>query len=82
MRKLGTPVTQWAAERAEIATDGRWECKEAFTDWRGWAEATGHFPGNEGTFGRNLHAAFPQVEKVRGRVGTERIHHYVGIRPI
>ena len=82
MRNLGSPVTQWVAERAEIVTDGRWECKEAFTDWRGWAEATGHFPGNEGTFGRNLHAAFPQVEKVRGRVGTERIHHYVGIRPI
>jgi putative DNA primase/helicase len=56
-------------------------CSELFMSWCSWCQSKGHtHAGNEEIFGRNIRAAYPEVNKTRPRINGKRVWVYEGIR--
>ena len=79
---LGSPVTAFVRdmclldENAEITTDQLWKT------YKEWSHINGQHPGTKAKLGRDLHAAFPQIQKRRPRSGAARVAVYTGIAPL
>jgi len=81
MEDLSSPVGAFVREWCVVAPGFRVEVSELYREWRGWCEAHGRKePGTEETFGRDLRAAVPSVEKSRTRTPDGRLNCYAGIR--
>lgn len=81
MEDLGSPVGAFVRERCVIGERFKVEKAELYREWRSWCEEHGRKePGNEGSFGRDLRAAAPEVTKCRPRTPEGRLHLYSGIR--
>jgi putative DNA primase/helicase len=76
---LVSPVSAFVRDRCEQGTHDV-ERRELFAAWRAWCDETGHRPGTESTFGRDLRAVIPTLRSWRPRDGTERPWCYRGLR--
>jgi putative DNA primase/helicase len=79
MRDLASPIGAFVRERCQLGPDFRIAVDSLYGDFKSWAEDNGHSRRSKATFGRDLHAAYPRIVKVRSREGEERRHDYVGI---
>lgn len=81
MEDLSSPVGAFVRERCWVAPGERVEVSELYAAWRAWCDAHGRKePGTEETFGRDLRAAVPSLDKTRPRTPEGRLHVYTGIR--
>jgi putative DNA primase/helicase len=79
MVELSSPVTAFVLERCELGADQTIAKRTLFELWRLWCNESGHEAGSVATFGRNLLAAFPEIQSARPREGGGRINNYSGI---
>ncbi len=79
MVELSSPVTAFVAECCELGSEWQVERRKLFTAWREWCRQNGQMEGNEATFGRNLKAAFPEIQEMRPRVAGMRSWVHAGI---
>jgi putative DNA primase/helicase len=81
MEDLSSPVGAFVRDRCRVGPGAQVEVGELYREWRAWCEDHGRKePGTEETFGRDLRAAVPEVEKTRPRVEGGRQSVYTGIR--
>lgn len=81
MEDLSSPVGAFVRDRCHVAPGERVEVSELYGAWRSWCDAHGRKePGTEETFGRDLRAAVPSLDKTRPRTSEGRLHVYTGIR--
>ncbi len=72
LEDLASPVGAFLREWCEFRSGERIEVKRMYDAWTKWCGLHGHRPQSSAMFGRNLHAAFPQVT-ARGR-GASRFY--------
>ena len=77
LEELASPVRGFVAEKCELA--GQVKIDDLFQAWVLWCKENGHESGAKNTFGRNLLAAFPGLEKTQLRVAGSRQRFYSGI---
>jgi putative DNA primase/helicase len=81
LEALGSPVATFADEFCEFDPSYQASCKHVYTIWKKWCEEEGRITGSASLFGRNFHAAFSEVKRVRGRSELEkRVWLYKGVR--
>lgn len=83
LEDLGSPIGAFLRDRCVVATGASVTADKLFVEWEAWClEQRRDHPGDKATFGRNLHAALPGVERKQRRKkdgeGTER--YYDGVR--
>lgn len=77
---LGSPITAFVRERCNLAPTAETGTDALYIEWRDWCASQGHsFVSDKGTFGRDLAAAFPQVEKGQRRSG--RVYRGIAVSP-
>jgi putative DNA primase/helicase len=65
---IASPIKVFVAEKGyDIGKGAAISKSEMYEDWKRWAVESGYQAGNDGTFGKNLKAAFPSVRKTRPR---------------
>lgn len=69
----------FAAERCKFGPDLKVRIADLFESWKQWNEARNSPPGIEGRFGRDLHAAFPQIRVIQPRIDGLRVRYYQGV---
>lgn len=80
LRELSSPVSAFVRERCELG-GGEIEMAELYRHWRQFAEDNGLTPGSAQTFGRNLVAAFPEIQRSRpGTQRRQRVYRGIGLR--
>jgi putative DNA primase/helicase len=77
--ELSSPVTAFVQDRCEVGPDKVVAKLTLFEAWREWCVGSGHEPGSVSTFGRNLLAAFPEIQSARPREAGNRLNTYAGI---
>jgi putative DNA primase/helicase len=71
LEDLASPIGAFIRDWCDVGP-GRIKVKLAYEAWKAWSDQHGHQAGSSATFGRNLHAAFPNV-RTRG-AGAERFY--------
>jgi putative DNA primase/helicase len=81
LEELGSPVATFADEWCKFSHSYQVESKTVYLMWKQWCESEGrNMPGSASMFGRNFHAAFPEVRRVRGRTDKDkRVWLYKGV---
>jgi len=77
--ELSSPVTAFVQDRCELGTDKSMAKRTLYDEWRRWCGDSGHEPGSVATFGRNLMAAFPEIQSARPREDGARVMTYTGV---
>ena len=77
--ELSSPVTAFVQDRCELGADKTVNKRTFFEEWRRWCTESGHEAGSVATFGRNLMAAFAEIQPSRPREGGIRLNNYTGI---
>ena len=67
MVELSSPVTAFVQDTCRLGTDLVVAKRMLYEEWRRWCVESGHEFGSQITFGRNLMAAFPEIQTVRPR---------------
>lgn len=82
MEDLSSPVGAFVRERCQIGMGFRAETGGLYREWKAWCDVHGRKePGTEETFGRDLRAAVPTLDKTRPRTQEgPRPSYYTGIR--
>ena len=81
MEDLSSPVGAFVRERCRVGSGERVEVCDLYAAWRSWCDVHGRKePGTEETFGRDLRAAVPALDKTRPRTPEGRLYVYTGIR--
>jgi putative DNA primase/helicase len=80
LEDLTSPVGAFVRECCRVAQGERVEVGELYAAWRSWCDRHGQQPGTGETFGRDLRAAVPTIDKARPRTQDGRSHFYTGIR--
>ena len=81
MEDLSSPVGAFVRDCCRVAPGERVEVSELYAAWRSWCDEHGRKePGTEETFGRDLRAVVPSLERSRPRTPEGRLYVYVGIR--
>ena len=65
LAELASPVQAFVEECCVLDERQQIDKKRLYGAWKCWCEEHGHQPGTDGTFGRNLAAAFPQLQNCR-----------------
>jgi putative DNA primase/helicase len=74
------PIESFLADCCELGTNYKVGTKTFYAAWRQWCAENGRDrPGNDASFGRDLHAAHPEIVKKQLHVG-ERIYDGVRLR--
>lgn len=55
--RLASPVLAFTKDVCLVGPNYRVRKTDLYCEWKKWCEATGHFPGSDATFSRNLQAA-------------------------
>lgn len=76
---LVSPVSVFVRELCDVGADQWASTQELFDAWRFWCHDSGHAVGSDGTFAKNLTAAFPELIK-RRRGSPRQVWGYDGIR--
>jgi putative DNA primase/helicase len=79
MRDLASPIGAFVRDRCQLGPDFRIAVDSLYGAFKGWCEDNGHSRRSKATFGRDLHAAYPRILKVRPREAGERHQEYWGI---
>lgn len=78
---LASPTKQFLDDRCDLGAGHSISCAALFSAWQAWCEKNGRdYPGTSQTFGRDLRAALPNLEMVKGNVNGKRTRKYVGVR--
>lgn len=81
MEDLGSPIGAFLRDRCVLGAGEQVSVAALYDAWRSWCQEQGRDAiGDEPAFGRDLHAAIPELSKSRFREGPQRIAHYRGIR--
>jgi putative DNA primase/helicase len=81
MDELASPILTFLQDRCVLAQNETVPVAALYEAWRSWCQEHGRDAvGDEQSFGRDLHAAIPELSKSRHRQGSARIAHYNGIR--
>lgn len=77
---MTSPIKAFVTERCEFTSTGMVSISTLFLAWRSWCEITGYsHPGNIQSFGKNLRAAYPDIETTRLNENIKRERYYKGI---
>jgi putative DNA primase/helicase len=80
LEDLSSPMGAFVRECCDLGPEFRATVADLFGRWKSWCDAKGRKePGTEQTFGRDLLAAVPTLQRVRARDGDERYRCYDGI---
>ncbi|MBA4189471.1 MAG: hypothetical protein C0467_15885 [Planctomycetaceae bacterium] len=80
LHDLSSPVAAFVRDCCELIPEGRVETNRLFNQWKHWCDHHGRrFAGTAETFGKDLRAAIPGVDRVRARDGFCRGYFYKGI---
>lgn len=80
MMELTSPVKSFVAAECIVGSQYSVEISLLYEAWRDWCNQSGwRFPGTIHTFGRDLHAALPDLTVSRPTVGGERVRKYRGV---
>ncbi len=81
LEAMTSPIKVFIAQRCEFKPQAIVSIEDLFSAWRCWCASTGHpHAGNEQSFGKNLRAAFPKIERTRPQENQTRERCYKGIR--
>lgn len=80
LEAMTSPIRAFVAEMCELKPYARTSIAALFHTWRSWGETAGYRQtGNVQTFGKNLRAAYPEIEITRPQGGGSRERYYQGI---
>lgn len=80
LEAMTSPIKAFIADRCEINPQAKVSVANLFHAWRAWCSITGYpHPGNIQSFGKNLRAAFPEIEMTRPQEDLTRERCYKGI---
>ncbi len=80
LEAMTSPIKAFFAERCEFKLHAITTVADLFAAWQSWCDSTGYpHSGNVQSFGRNLRAAFPEIEKTRPQEDQTRERCYKGI---
>lgn len=83
LEAMTSPIKAFISERCEIKPQASVAVPVLFDAWRNWCAATGYpHAGNVQSFGKNLRAAFSEIEMTRPQEDLTRGRYYKGIRLI
>jgi putative DNA primase/helicase len=81
MARLASPARDFGDEECVFEADARAGIPELYRRWRNWCHRNGLQPiSSAQAFGRDMLAAYPRLKRVRVRVGSKQVWHYVGVR--
>jgi putative DNA primase/helicase len=81
MGELASPIAAFLRDRCIIEPDAICPFPVMYEAWRSWCQEHGRVVvGDEHSFGRDLHAAIPNLTTVRPRTPLGRLRHYQGLR--
>lgn len=80
LMELSSPITAFVREMCIVGPAYRVPADDLYEAWRAWCEANGREnPGTKQSFGRDLHAALPNLRVVRPREDGQQRRWYEGI---
>jgi hypothetical protein len=79
LEDLSSPVGAFLRDRCVRDSEATVPVDDLWTAWKTWCEDQNLPKRSKETFGRDLRAAVPELDKSRPREGEDRIHIYTGI---
>lgn len=80
LEAMTSPIKAFVSEKCSLYPLARITVPELFDEWREWCATTGYsHAGNVQSFGKNIRAAFPEIEMNRPQEGLTRSRYYKGI---
>ncbi|WP_273733365.1 DNA primase family protein [Mycolicibacterium septicum] len=79
MMDLVSPVSAFVRDCCVRAPSESVAVDTLYDAWKAWADVNGHLPGAKSTFGRDFHAAVPEVKLSQPTVNSVRTRVYAGI---
>jgi putative DNA primase/helicase len=80
LERLTSPILAFLDDKCAIEADAEVSVDDLFRYWKYWCEDENrNYPGTKESFCRDVHAALPNVKKVRKRNGDDRPYYYQGI---
>jgi putative DNA primase/helicase len=80
LEAMTSPIKAFVAERCEFKSQAKVTVAALFDAWRSWCASTGYpHAGNVQSFGKNLRAAFPEIETTRPQEDLTRERCYKGV---
>lgn len=80
LEAMTSPIKAFISERCEIKAYLRIPISLLFNAWREWCGISGYLQtGNVQSFGKNLRAAYPEIDICRTQDGSYRERYYKGI---
>jgi putative DNA primase/helicase len=81
LEAMTSPIKAFISDRCEITPLARVSVPDLFGAWQDWCGVNGHQKfGNVQSFGKNLRAAFPEIQMNRPQEGLHRERCYIGIK--
>ena len=80
MEDLSSPVKAFVKERCVLGVDSRTRCEDLYAGWRKWCDDNGREASSSPVFGRDMAAAYPNVERKLRRTEDARSYSYFGIK--
>lgn len=77
--ELASPVASFVGLHCELGDSTKVETELLYANWRVYCDRTGHQAGSDATFGRDLMAAYPTIERRQLRADGRRPYFYCGI---
>ena len=80
LEHLSSPISKFIEEECFFTPEGGIAVEELFIAWVKWCGKEGrNYPGTKATFGRDLRAAYPQLQKSRRNIDGKRPYYYEGV---
>jgi putative DNA primase/helicase len=81
MGDLASPISAFLRDMCVLEPLASVPAAVLYEAWRSWCQEHGRdVVGDEAAFGRDLHAAIPELSKSRLRKNSVRVVHYTNIR--
>jgi putative DNA primase/helicase len=81
MDELTSPIAAFLRDRCIVDAEATCPVPSVYEAWRSWCQEHGRDAVGDGhSFGRDLHAALPDLTTIRPRTALGRLRHYQGIR--
>lgn len=79
LEDLSSPVSAFVRDECVVEGDQAVTVEALWTSWKSWCESANQHPGTKATFGRDLRAAVPTVERIRAATDDSRTYRYRGL---
>ncbi len=77
---LNSPIGQFVRDRCIVGPELSVPKADIFTAWKSWCEESGHVPGSDSSFAKNLLASVAGLDGARPVQGNSRVRVWVGVR--